>query len=95
MVGKLVSHSILVDIRPTLIATSDLVGDMLLGGDDLVHVCSYGGLQGGAGRLTLLQQRLILGLALPLHQAVYHIADLYTGNTHMKAEPHVLFSFSV
>lgn len=51
---------------------------MLFGSNDLVHVCSYGGLQGGASRLTLLQQRLILGLALPLHQAVDHVTDLHT-----------------
>lgn len=32
-------------LKKALSLTSDLVGDMLLGGDDLVHVCSYGGLQ--------------------------------------------------
>lgn len=58
--------------------TSDLVGDVLLGGDDLVHVCPYGGLQRGAGHLTLLQHCLILGLTLSLHQAVYRITDLHT-----------------
>lgn len=72
----------------TLSLTSDLVGDVLLGGDDLVHVCPYGGLQRGAGRLTLLQHCLILGLTLSLHQAVYCITDLHTDaeetNSHMR-----------
>lgn len=42
--GRFVSEGISVDNHTTLSLTSDLVGDMLLGGDDLVHVCSYGGL---------------------------------------------------
>lgn len=54
-------------IRPTAVQTSDLVGHVLFRGDDLVHVSSYRGLQGGARCLTLLQQRLVLGLALALH----------------------------
>lgn len=68
----------------TLVLTFDLVGDVLLGCDDLVHVCSNGGLQRGAGCLTLLQHCLILGLALLLHQAVYCITNLYTWQKHKK-----------
>lgn len=76
----------------TLSLTPYLVGDVLLGCDDLVHVCSYGGLQRGAGRLTLLQDCLILGLALPLHQAVYSITDLITQQTHILRQSLLFFS---
>ncbi len=71
------------DNHAALLLTSDLVGDVLLGGDDLVHVCSYGRFQRRARRLTLLHHRLILGLALALHQAVHCVADLHTQETHI------------
>lgn len=73
--------------------TSDFVGDVLLGGDDLVHVCPYGGLQGGAGGLTLLQHSLMLGLALGLYQAVYCITDLHTGEMQQKESSSCCSSF--
>lgn len=57
-------------------STSDFAGDVLFGGDDLVHVSAYGGLQRRAACLAALHDGLVLGLGLGLHQPVHCIRDL-------------------
>lgn len=55
---------------------------MLLGSDDLVHICAYGSLQRGTSCLTALHYSLVLGLCLTLNQTVHGIRDLITHKDH-------------
>lgn len=53
--------------------TSDLAGQVLLGGDDLVHVGADDGLHGRPGQLQLGQHGLKARLGLLVHHAVHSI----------------------
>lgn len=67
--------------------TSDLAGQMLLGGDDLVHVGANNCLHGWPGQLELTQHLLKVHLGLFKYQAVYSIRDLwYNGGVGAWAE---------
>lgn len=56
--------------------TSDLAGQVLLGGDDLVHVGADDRLHGRPGQLQLGQRRLKLRRGLLVHHAVHGIRNL-------------------
>lgn len=57
--------------------TSDLAGQMLLGGDDLVHVGANNCLHGWPGQLQRTQYLLKVHLGLFKYQAVHSIRDLW------------------
>lgn len=67
-----------------MLQTFDLVGDVLLGCDDLIHICSYESLQRGAPCFTFVHRSFILALTLALHHTVHSICDLNREHTQLK-----------
>lgn len=67
-----------------MLLTFDLVGDVLLGCDDLIHICSYESFQRGARSFTFVHHSFILALTLALHHPIHRICDLHTEHTQLK-----------